>query len=46
VLNEVDGALNRQNVLGAFQRRGAINVGGFSVSFNPSAAAAPTSRKA
>ncbi|MFS2037055.1 ABC transporter substrate-binding protein, partial [Polaromonas sp. CT11-55] len=35
VLNEVDGPLNRQNVLGAFQRRGAMNMGGFSVSFNP-----------
>lgn len=35
VLNEVDGALNRQNVLAAFQRRVAMNVGGFSVSFNP-----------
>ena len=35
VLNEVDGALNRQNVLGAFQRRGAMNMGGFSVSFSP-----------
>jgi ABC-type branched-subunit amino acid transport system substrate-binding protein len=35
VLNEVDGALTRQNVLAAFQRRAAMNVGGFSVSFNP-----------
>jgi len=35
VLNEVDGPLNRQNVLAAFQRRGAMNMGGFSVSFNP-----------
>lgn len=35
VLSEVDGPLNRQNVLGAFQRRGAMNMGGFNVSFNP-----------
>ncbi|EJL80949.1 hypothetical protein PMI15_03543 [Polaromonas sp. CF318] len=35
VLSEVDGPLNRQTVLGAFQRRGAMNMGGFSVSFNP-----------
>jgi len=35
VLNEVDGPLSRQNVLGAFQRRGNLDVGGFAVSFNP-----------
>lgn len=35
VLNDVDGPLNRQSVLGAFQRRSAMDMGGFSVSFNP-----------
>jgi len=35
VLSEVDGPLNRQNVLAAFQRRGNLDVGGFAVSFNP-----------
>jgi hypothetical protein len=35
VLSEVDGPLNRQSVLGAFQRRSKLDVGGFTVSFNP-----------
>lgn len=35
VLNDVDGPLNRQSVLAAFQRRTKFDVGGFSISFNP-----------
>ena len=35
VLNDVDGTLNRQSVLAAFQRRTKFDVGGFSISFNP-----------
>ncbi len=34
VLNEVDGPLTRQSALAAFQRRTAMDVGGFRVSFN------------
>jgi len=35
VLTDVEGPLTRQSVLGAFQRRTNLNVGGFAVSFNP-----------
>lgn len=35
VLNDVDGPMNRQSVLGAFQRRTSLDVGGFAVSFTP-----------
>ena len=35
VLNDVDGPLTRQSALAAFQRRTAMDVGGFRVSFNP-----------
>jgi ABC-type branched-subunit amino acid transport system substrate-binding protein len=35
VLTDVEGPLNRQSVLSAFQRRTNLNVGGFAVSFNP-----------
>lgn len=35
VLNDVDGPLTRQSALTAFQRRAAMDVGGFRVSFNP-----------
>ncbi len=35
VLNDVDGPLTRQSALAAFQRRSAMDVGGFRVSFNP-----------
>ncbi len=35
VLNDVDGPLTRQSALTAFQRRTAMDVGGFRVSFNP-----------
>lgn len=34
VLNDIDGAMTRQNVLTAFQRRADVDVGGFRVSFN------------
>lgn len=34
VLNEVEGQLNRQSALTAFQRRGNLDVGGFRVSFD------------
>ncbi|MES2412751.1 MAG: ABC transporter substrate-binding protein [Pseudomonadota bacterium] len=34
VLNDIDGQPTRQNVLAAFQRRTAMDVGGFRVSFN------------
>ncbi len=34
VLNDVDGPLNRQSVLAAFQRRAKLDVGGFSISFD------------
>ena len=34
VLNDVDGPLTRQSALAAFQRRTAMDVGGFRVSFN------------
>ncbi len=34
VLNDMEGALTRQNVLTAFQRRADVDVGGFRVSFN------------
>lgn len=35
VLNDVEGPLTRQNALAAFQKRSALNIGGFRVSFNP-----------
>jgi ABC-type branched-subunit amino acid transport system substrate-binding protein len=35
VLNDIDGPLTRQSALAAFQRRTAMDVGGFRVSFNP-----------
>lgn len=35
VLGEVEGPLTRQTVLAEFQRRSALNVGGYRVSFNP-----------
>ncbi len=35
VLNDVEGPLTRQSTLTAFQRRAAMDVGGFRVSFNP-----------
>ncbi|MES2191656.1 MAG: ABC transporter substrate-binding protein [Pseudomonadota bacterium] len=35
VLGEVDGQLTRQSALAAFQRRAAMDVGGFRISFNP-----------
>ncbi len=34
VLSELDGALSRQSVLAAFQRRAPVDVGGFRVAFN------------
>jgi hypothetical protein len=34
VLNEVDGSLTRQGALAAFQRRAAVDLGGFRVSYN------------
>lgn len=35
VINEVDGPVTRASVLAAFQRRAAMNMGGFYVNFNP-----------
>ena len=35
VLNDIDGPITRQSALAAFQRRTAMDVGGFRVSFNP-----------
>ena len=35
MLNDIDGPLNRQNALTAFQRRANLDIGGFRVSFNP-----------
>jgi len=35
VLAELDGALTRQSALAAFQRRAALDVGGYRVAFNP-----------
>ncbi|SFC36004.1 amino acid/amide ABC transporter substrate-binding protein, HAAT family [Polaromonas sp. OV174] len=35
VLKDIDGALTRQSVLAAFQRRAGLDLGGFRVSFNP-----------
>lgn len=35
VLNDIDGAMTRQNVLSAFQNRASQDIGGFRVSFNP-----------
>lgn len=35
VLRDMDGALTRQGVLAAFQRREAVDVGGYRVAFNP-----------
>jgi len=34
VLNDIDGAITRQSVLAAFQRRTAVDVGGFRVAFD------------
>lgn len=35
VLSEVDGPLTRQAALGAFQRRAALDIGGYRIAFNP-----------
>ena len=35
VLNDIDGALTRQSVLAAFQRRAPLDVGGYRVAFDP-----------
>ncbi len=35
VLRDMDGALTRQSVLAGFQRREAVDVGGYRVAFNP-----------
>jgi ABC-type branched-subunit amino acid transport system substrate-binding protein len=35
VLNDVEGPLTRQSALAAFQRRAALDVGGFRIAFNP-----------
>jgi ABC-type branched-subunit amino acid transport system substrate-binding protein len=35
VLSDVEGALTRQSVLAAFQRRASVDVGGYRVLFNP-----------
>lgn len=35
VLRDIDGALTRQSVLAGFQRREAVDVGGYRVAFNP-----------
>ena len=35
VLRDMDGTLNRQSVLAGFQRRDAVDVGGYRVAFNP-----------
>ena len=35
VLDNIEGAMTRQNVLGAFQQRANQDIGGFRVSFNP-----------
>ncbi len=35
VLRDMDGAMTRQGVLTAFQRRDAVDVGGYRVAFNP-----------
>ncbi|HSI47860.1 MAG TPA: ABC transporter substrate-binding protein [Ideonella sp.] len=35
VLSDVDGAMTRQSALAAFQRRGAVDVGGYRIAFNP-----------
>jgi len=35
VLNDIDGALTRQSVLAAFQRRSSLDVGGYRVAFGP-----------
>lgn len=35
VLRDMDGAMTRQSVLTAFQRREAVDVGGYRVAFNP-----------
>jgi hypothetical protein len=35
VLRDMDGALTRTSVLAAFQRREAVDVGGYRVAFNP-----------
>ena len=34
VLNQIDGALTRQNTLAAFQQRASLDLGGFMVNFN------------
>ena len=35
VLSDIDGALTRQNVLSAFQKRSATDIGGYRIAFNP-----------
>ena len=35
VLDDVDGPLTRGNVLVAFQKRAALDLGGYRISFNP-----------
>jgi hypothetical protein len=35
VLSDLDGAVTRQSALAAFQRRGAVDVGGYRIAFNP-----------
>jgi hypothetical protein len=35
VLDDVDGAMTRANVLTAFQKRAALDMGGYRISFNP-----------
>ena len=35
VLSDLDGALTRQNVLSAFQKRSATDIGGYRIAFNP-----------
>ncbi|WP_048438748.1 ABC transporter substrate-binding protein [Caenimonas sp. SL110] len=35
VLNDIEGAMTRQNVLAAFQRRANVDIGGYRVSFDP-----------
>jgi len=35
VLDDVDGAMTRANVMAAFQKRAALDIGGYRISFNP-----------
>ncbi|MES2632857.1 MAG: ABC transporter substrate-binding protein [Pseudomonadota bacterium] len=35
VLNDIEGAMTRQNVLAAFQRRANVDIGGYRVTFDP-----------